>query len=285
MTGYGRGSNEYFIIEIQAVNHKFCEIKISAPYFMIFMENKIKEYVKEKISRGRLYIPINCRNVEASFNKFQIDEELAKAYLNSFRKLCKSLRLKDDLKLSHIIGINGIVNKNFIVDQKDKLWYWLKEPLDKALKELISTRILEGKKIEIEFKTRLKSIKELVTEIEKRAPQVVLEYKEKLQNRLEFLEIDKESFDEARIYQEIAIFADRCDITEELLRLKSHIQQFEDTISLNSPVGRQLDFLTQELNREINTIGAKTGDIKIIQLVLNAKSQLEKIREQIQNVE
>lgn len=285
MTGYGRGSNEYFIIEIQAVNHKFCDIKVVSPSFMTFLENKIKEYVKEKIARGRLYIPINYKNVETPFNKFQVDEELARTYLNSFRKLGKSLHLKDDLKLSHIIGINGIVSKNFVVEDKDKLWGWLKPPLSKALDELISTRIMEGRKIDTEFKTRLKSIKELVTEIEKRTSQVVLEYREKLQNRLHTLKIDKEIFDETRIYQEIAIFADRCDITEELLRLKSHLQQFEDSLFLDTPVGRQLDFLAQELNREINTIGAKTGDIKIIQLVLNVKSELEKIREQIQNVE
>ncbi len=285
MTGYGGGSNEYFTIGIQSVNHKFCDIKISSPYFMTFLENKIKEYVKEKITRGGIYISINFKNADVSFNKFQIDKELAKTYLDSFRELSKSLRLKDDLKLSHIVGIDGIVSKNSVAKEKNKLWEWLKEPLNKALKELISARVIEGRKIEAELRTRLNGIKELIVEIEKRTPQVVLEYKEKLQNRLEALEIDKEVFDERRLYQEITIFADKCDITEELLRLKSHIQQFEDTLSLDKPIGRQLEFLAQELHREINTVGSKTGDIKIIQLVLNAKSELEKVREQIQNVE
>lgn len=285
MTGYGRGSNEYFVVEIQAVNHKFCDIKVSSPYFMTFLENKIKEYVQKKVSRGKLYIPINAKNTNVSFGKFQIDEELAKTYLNSFRELSKSLRLKNDLKLSHIIGINGIISKNVIIEQKDKLWEWLKKPLDKAIEELIDTRVIEGRKIEAEFKTRLEGVKELVAEIEKRVPQVISEYKEKLQNRLEALGVDKEVFDEKRLYQEIVICADKCDVTEELLRLKSHIQQFEDTISLDKSIGRQLEFLAQELHREINTIGSKTGDIKIIQLVLNVKSELEKVREQIQNVE
>jgi len=285
MTGYGRGSNEYFTVEIQSVNHKFCDIKISSPYFMGFLENKIKEYIKTKVARGKLYIPITSKNIEAYFDKFQIDEELAKTYLEAFRKVGKSLGLKDDLKLSHIIGINGIISKNFIIDQKDKLWEWLKEPLSKAVEELISTRIVEGRKIEAEFRTRIKDIKELVIDIEKRTPQVLAEYKEKLKNKLDALGINKEVFDEARIYQEIAIFVDKSDITEELLRLKSHIQQFEDTLDLDKPVGRQLEFLVQELYREINTIGSKTGDIKIIQLVLNVKGELEKVREQIQNVE
>jgi len=283
MTGYGRGSNEYFVVEIQAVNHKYCEIKFSLPYFMTFLENKIKDYVTQKVTRGKLYIPINFKNTGVS--NFQIDTELAKTYLNSFRNLGKALRLKDDLKLSHIIGINGIVNKNFAIEEKDKLWAWLKKPLEEALEELISTRIIEGSKIEAEFKTRLKTIKGLVTEIEKRTPQVISEYKERLQNRLDALQIDKELFDETRLYQEVAIFVDRSDISEELLRLNSHIQQFEETLTLDKPVGRQLDFLAQELHREINTLGSKTGDIKIIQLVLKAKTELEKIREQIQNVE
>ncbi|MEW6095826.1 MAG: YicC/YloC family endoribonuclease [bacterium] len=285
MTGYGSGSNEYFVVEIQAVNHKFCDIKVSLPFFMIFLENKIKEYVMEKVSRGKLYIPINPKNQNVSFNKFQIDKELAKTYMEAFLELGKFLRLKNDLKLSHIIGINGIISKNSVIEQKDKLWEWLKTPLNKALDELISTRVIEGRKIEAEFKTRLKTLKELTAEIEKQIPQVILEYKEKLQNRLDTLGVDKEVFDETRLYQEIAIFVDKSDISEELLRLRSHIQQFEDTLDLDKPVGRQLDFLAQELHREINTIGAKTGDIKIIQLVLNAKSELEKIREQIQNVE
>ncbi|MEW6618907.1 MAG: YicC/YloC family endoribonuclease [bacterium] len=286
MTGYGAGSNEYFSVEIQAVNHKFSEIKILTPSFMTFLENKIKEYVQEKVNRGKLYIPINTKNsVTSSFNKFQIDHNLVKAYLDSFRQVGKSFRLKDDLKLSHIIGISNIISKNSDMEIKDKLWEWLKEPLNKAVKGLLSTRISEGKKIETELKLRINNIKELVAEIEKKTPQVILEYQEKLKNRLSTLKIDKEFFDETRLYQEIAIFADKCDITEELVRLKSHIQQFDDTLAVDKPIGRQLEFLAQELHREINTIGSKTGDIKIIQFVLQAKNELEKVREQIQNVE
>lgn len=287
MTGYGRGSNEYFVIEIQAVNHKFCEIKISAPFFMIFLENKIKEYVREKIARGKLLILINAKDpINAFFNKFQIDKELAKAYKESLCELGKFLRLKNDLKLSHIIGINGIINRNnIVVEERDKLWEWLKKSLDIAIDELIYTRMIEGGKIESEFKIQLKNLKELVGEIETILPQVIVEYREKLQNRLDNLGINRELFDEARIYQEIAIFVDKSDISEELLRVRSHIQQFEEILTLNKPVGRQLEFLTQELYREINTIGAKTGNIKIIQLALQAKNELEKIREQIQNVE
>ncbi|MFH1562917.1 MAG: YicC/YloC family endoribonuclease [Nitrospirota bacterium] len=290
MTGYGRSSNEYLIVEIQAVNHKYCEIKVSLPPFMTFLENKIKEYVMTKVSRGKLYIPVIIKNTTTAANKFQIDKELAKTYLDSFRELSKSLRLKDDLKLSHLIRFEGIVSNSRVSEQRDKLWEGLQKPLNKALEELVATRAVEGEKIESEFRTRLKSMVELVTEIEQRAPQVVLDYKEKLQNRLETLQINKENFDktrldDARLYQEIALFVDKCDIAEELLRLKSHLQQFGDTITLDKPVGRQLEFLAQELHREINTIGSKTGDLKIIQRVLNAKNELEKIREQIQNVE
>ncbi|MDI6734873.1 MAG: YicC/YloC family endoribonuclease [bacterium] len=290
MTGYGRSSNEYLIVEIQAINHKYCEIKVSLPPFMTYLENKIKEYVMTRVARGKLYIPIILKNTNTSVNKFQLDKELARTYLDSFRELSKSLRLKDDLKLSHLIGIEGIVSNGRVSEQRNKSWEGLQKPLAQALEELIATRAVEGEKIESEFKTRLKSMLELVTEIEQRAPQVVLDYKEKLQNRLETLQInkgvsDKTCFDETRLYQEIALFADKCDITEELLRLKSHLQQFSDTIILDKPVGRQLEFLAQELHREINTIGSKTGDLKIIQLVLNAKNELEKIREQIQNVE
>lgn len=290
MTGYGRSSNEYLIVEIQAVNHKYCEIKVSLPPFMTFLENKIKEYVMTKVARGKLYIPVILKNTNTSANKFQIDKELAKTYLDSFRELSKSLRLKDDLKLSHLIRIEGIVSNSRVMEQRDNLWERLQKPLNKALEELVGTRAAEGEKIESEFKTRLKVMEGLVTEIEQRAPQVVLDYREKLQNKLETLQINKEvvdktCLDDTRLYQEIAIFADKCDIAEELLRLKSHLQQFGDTITLDKPVGRQLEFLAQELHREINTIGSKTGDLKIIQLVLNAKNELEKIREQIQNVE
>ncbi len=287
MTGYGRSSNEYLIVEIQAVNHKYCEIKVSLPPFMTYLENKIKEYVITEVARGKLYIPIILKNPNTSVSKFQLDKELARTYLKSFRELSKSLRLKDDLKLSHLIGLEGIVTTNRISEQRDKSWEGLQKPLAQALEELIATRVVEGEKIESEFKTRLNSMVELVTEIEQRAPQVVLDYKEKLQKRLETLQInfDKTHLDETRLYQEIALFADKCDITEELLRLKSHLQQFSDSITSDKPVGRQLEFLAQELHREINTIGSKTGDLKIIQLVLNAKNELEKIREQIQNVE
>lgn len=287
MTGYGRAINGPFTVEIQSVNHKFCEISVKTPGCILPMENKIREFVKERVNRGKLYVLVNYEKTLAATGCARLNYDSAKMMLEALQELGRNLGIKDDLTLSSFISFDKSIwrQEESISLDMETLWTGLEVCLLEAINGVLSMRAIEGEKTKIEITERITLIKEYMVEIEKNAPTVSLEYAGALKKRLKALLGKEKIIDDARLAQEIAIYADKCDITEEIVRTKSHLEQFLSIIDKPEPVGRPLDFLIQELNREINTIGSKANNLSIVRAVLQIKNELEKIREQIQNVE
>ncbi len=289
MTGYGRGEvqNEIykFKVEIKAVNHRYNDIIVKMPRHISYLEESIKKIIKEKIKRGKVDVYINLEYINESSIDVKVDIPLAKSYKLALEELVKELNLEDNIRLNNILGIPEIVSTERKELDEDLIWVCLFTALDIALKNIINMRELEGKELKLDILEKLCTIEEIGDKIEKRSPDVVLEYKDKLKERIKVLLEDNVILDEDRIASEVAFFADRCSINEEIVRLSSHIKQFRTILEEDESIGRKLDFLTQELNREINTIGSKANDIVITNHVVTIKAEIEKIREQIQNIE
>ncbi|MDI6791622.1 MAG: YicC/YloC family endoribonuclease [bacterium] len=284
MTGFGQGSNEYFFCEIRSLNHKFCEIGVKLPSQLNILEDKIREYIKQKIARGRVFVFIRTEASVEAKRDVTVNLEAARAYLSAINQLSASLNLENDLKASHLLNLNDIITIQRADIDLDSTWENLKNAIDMALISLLEMKAKEGKELVLDISNRVSEIEEIITTVNVLASGVVDEYREKLTRRLSVI-MPGQELDEARLAMEVAILADKSDITEELVRLSSHLAQIKETLSLEEPMGRQLGFLSQEVNREINTISAKTSNLKITQLMLKAKNELEKIKEQLQNVE
>lgn len=289
MTGFGRG--EYtdgvhsFNVEIRSVNHRYNDIVVKMPKYINYLEEKVKICIKDRISRGRVEVNICHEYLDDEALDVKIDIPLAKAYKNTLDKLANELNIEDDVKLVHLLNFPEIIKTERKKLDEDKVWNCLRLAIDEALNSVIDMREKEGLSLKTDLETQLNSIYDIIDEIEARSSLVVIEYKEKLESRVkELLNIDCD-IDEERLAYEVAFFADRSDINEELIRFKSHIEQFFDNLTEKGPVGRKLDFIIQEMNREINTIGSKANDVIISNHVITIKSQLEKMREQVQNVE
>ena len=289
MTGFGRGEfkNEVqnFKVEIKAVNHKYNDITVKMPRHIGYLEESIKKIIKKEISRGKVDVYVNLEYINESSIEIKVDIPLAKSYKVALEGLAKELDLEGDIRLNNILGISDIVKTERKELDEDMTWDCLNEALKIALIDIMSMKKAEGEALKDDMVKRLEIIENIVMDIEKRSPLVVLEYKEKLSERIKQL-LDKDSnLDEERIASEVVFFADKSNIDEEIVRLKSHINQFINILGDKDPIGRKLDFLIQEMNREINTIGSKANDVLISQNVVEVKSEIEKIREQIQNVE
>ncbi|NLM57842.1 MAG: YicC family protein [Clostridium sp.] len=288
MTGFGRGKIEdggkELMVEIKTVNHRYCDIYIKMPRQISFLEDKVREVIRKKISRGKVDVYITYDDFSEDSKDIIIDRALAEAYNRSVQLLRDEFGLKDDISVSLIARFPDVLRVEKPEEDEEKIWSLLSVALNDALDALINMRQIEGEGLMHDLLERTTIIENNIKEISIRAPEVVKEYKCKLENRIKEL-LDQQIVDENRLAMEVAIFADRCSIDEELVRLGSHIKQLRETLKLSQPVGRKLDFLLQELNREINTIGSKANDLIITNQVVEIKSELEKIREQIQNIE
>jgi len=288
MTGFGRGKIEdggkELMVEIKTVNHRYCDIYIKMPRQISFLEDKVREVIRKKISRGKVDVYITYDDFSEDSKDIIIDRALAEAYNRSVQLLRDEFGLKDDISVSLIARFPDVLRVEKPEEDEEKIWSLLSVALNDALDALINMRQIEGEGLMHDLLERTTIIENNIKEISIRAPEVVKEYKCKLENRIKEL-LDQQIVDENRLAMEVAIFADRCSIEEELVRLGSHIKQLRETLKLSQPVGRKLDFLLQELNREINTIGSKANDLIITNQVVEIKSELEKIREQIQNIE
>jgi len=289
MTGYGRGEfgNELYNlkVEIKAVNHRYNDIIVKMPRHIGYLEESIKKIIKKEISRGKVDVYINLDYINESSVDVKVDIPLAKSYKKSLEKLSIELGLGDNVRLHNILGLSEVIKTERKEIDEDIIWECLKKALDISLLDILSMKVAEGEELKKDMVSKLNIIEVIVLEIEKRSPLVVLEYRDKLRDRINEL-LDKDAnIDEARIAYEVVFFADKSNINEEVVRLKSHIKQFETILRDEDSVGRKLDFLIQEMNREINTIGSKANDILISQNVVEIKSEIEKIREQIQNLE
>ncbi|KPU28281.1 hypothetical protein TR13x_02800 [Caloranaerobacter sp. TR13] len=289
MTGFGRGESRdnirHFIVEIKSVNHRYNDIIIKMPKHLNYIEDRIRKHIKSKISRGRVEVYINLEYIDESGIKVQVDLPLAKSYKEAVEILNENLYIKDKITIDLIAKFPDVIRVEKKEDDEDEVWNCLKNGLEEALNKLIEMRIREGQELAKDIRLRAKNIVDIVKTIETRSPEVVLEYKNKLRNRIEELLGESYELDESRLANEVAFFADKGNIDEEIVRLYSHVNQLISTLDVDVPVGRKLDFLIQEMNREANTIGSKASDIVITNKVVELKSEIEKIREQIQNIE
>lgn len=289
MTGFGRGEylgDSYnFKIEIKAVNNRYSDISIRMPRYMNFLEEKIKKEIKDEIGRGRVDVYINLEYIDESSLNIQVDLPLAKKSMEALENLTEELDLKENIRISELMNVSDLIKIEREILDEDELWESLKKALKEAVDDIVQMKKVEGNALKIDMLNRLELIESTIFEIEKRAYLVVDEYKDKLEERIEDLLGNEIKIDDERLANEIVIYADKSDVSEELTRLKSHIAQFRSITKEDEPVGRKLDFLIQELNRETNTIGSKSSDIEITQNVVEIKSEIEKIREQVQNVE
>jgi len=289
MTGYGSGeaSNEqhHFLVEVRSVNNRYLEVAVRLPRQLQFCEEMIKKLVSGQISRGRVDIFVTMRQASAA-PALRVDESLALAYQKELQHLCDLCSLPgEQITLELIAGATGVFTLEAAEADNDKLKNLLVEAITAAMEQLVAMRTLEGSKLAADLLDRINLIATSVEAINERAPLALDEQRVRLKQRLEELLSGATPLDESRLAQEVAIMADKTSITEELVRLHSHLKQLADTLQSNQVVGRKLDFLIQELNREVNTIGSKTNDLTISNIVIDVKAELEKIREQVQNIE
>lgn len=289
MTGYGKGEYENelykFKVEIKSVNHRYIDISVKIPRQISYLEETIKKRIKEQLFRGKVDVYINLEYLGESQIDIKIDNELAKSYYYALEGLMKSLNLNDNISLNNILNIPDIVKTKKREIDEESIWQVLNNSLNIALKNISYMREKEGEELKKDILIKLDSITEYVKFIEARSPEVVIEYKKKLNDRINELIDNNTILDKDRLNNEVAFFADKASIDEEIVRLKSHIKQLKIILEEDDSIGRKLDFLIQEFNREINTIGSKSSDVLITGYVVELKSEVEKIREQIQNIE
>lgn len=288
MTGYGKGNlvlhGKDITVEVKSVNHRYFEYSSRMSRFFGFLDDKIKKEIQGMISRGKVEVSLMVRAVESSETKIEADVMLAKSYYDALCAISDGVGLPNNADVLALSRFEGVLTQVKNEEDAETLWNDVKTVLHLAMEEFLAMRRAEGEKLYADVMYRLSVIENIVKEIETAAPQRVQAYREKLYAKLQNILADRQ-IDDARILTEAAIFADRVAIDEETTRLYSHISQYRKILSGNEPVGRKLDFLTQELNRETNTIGSKSNDLAITNMVVEIKAEIEKIREQIQNME
>jgi uncharacterized protein (TIGR00255 family) len=288
MTGYGRGEVESdqarFLTEIRSVNHRFLDIVVRLPAGWLSVEESVRKIVKQYVRRGRVDVFITVEGSMGPNRKVDVDWKLVEGYLHSTQQIKEKLGMKGDLTLSDLIQLPHIWSIEEEMWNLDQFESTLLSSVEQACQTLFRMRQQEGAHLRQDLIHRLYILEDLVDQLLQLAPQVASHYRERLQERLHDI-LDDISGIEDRLLTEVAIFAEKADITEELTRLKSHLHQFLQALDSDSPVGRRLDFLLQEMNREVNTIGSKANHSSISRLVVECKSELEKMKEQVQNIE
>lgn len=287
MTGFGRGSYENdgreYLVEIKSVNHKYCDISFRMPKNFSGIENKLRKEIESVVSRGKIDVFIDFQNFSDVGNNIKFNKELAKAYIKNLKELGEETGINSEISIVDISKMPDIFKKEDDTNE-DLIFDELKIALKEALEKFNLMKEAEGEKLKNDLEIRIESIFEKINRISDFSSGLVEEYIVKLKSRVKEL-LDTDVVDENRLMQEIVIFSDKSSIEEELTRLKSHINQFKNLIEESSPIGKKLDFLIQEMNREINTIGSKANSLQITNLVIEVKTELENIREQIQNIE
>ncbi|MBP0955468.1 MAG: YicC family protein [Oscillospiraceae bacterium] len=288
MTGFGRASEvmngREITVELRSVNHRYFELTSRVPRNMGFLEERLKGYMNGRIGRGKVELNVTVNTISAQDMTVTVNMPAAKAYVDALREAGDALSVTDDLTLSSIMRLPDIFTVKKNEADEESIWTDVRAVADKAAAGFIAMREREGERLREDILERLDVIERQVGEIERLSPAAVEEYHSKLYARLSELLADRD-IDESRIVTEAAIFADKTAVAEETVRLRSHIRQLTEMLDSDEAVGRKADFLVQEFNREANTIGSKAQDIAITRLVVDMKSEIEKIREQIQNVE
>ncbi len=287
MTGFGRGKYENdgrtYTVEIKSVNHKYTDINVRIPRFLNSIEDKIRKRISQEISRGKVDVFVNFENYSNKGSTIKINKELAKEYIKELKSLAEETNIKFDLNVIDISKLPEILK---IEDEEDEelISTELMNAVNIALENFVEMREIEGKKLIEDIERRIYVIQEKVENIIKYSSTLVEDYIYRLENRVNEL-LKPGTVDEDRLMQEIVIFSDKSSIEEEITRLKSHVSQFLELIKQSSPIGKKIDFLIQEINREVNTIGSKANCLDITNKVIEIKTEVENIREQIQNIE
>lgn len=282
--GQFQNENIFFKVEIKSVNSRYSEFNIRMPKTLIAFEDRVRKLLKEEISRGKVDVYINYNFLSQSDTKVVADAHLAGEYLKAFEDLRDELGLISEISLRDIYTMEGVISTISNDDDKEELWEPLKSAVTIALNQFVEARELEGAALKADFEEKLRDITACAEFIRDKAPAVIEENTKKLRENIE-KNLNKDELDLQRLTTEVAIMCDKLSIDEEIVRIFSHLLQFNDIINRYNSIGRNLDFLVQELNREVNTVGSKTGDIEILNKVVELKSHIEKLREQIQNIE
>lgn len=288
MTGYGRAEKQFekykIIIEAKSVNNRYLDIDIRTYKQYIFLEEVLRECISSALSRGKISVFLQIETTDSNENLISLNESTAVGYLDAMKKIAALDGVKDDISVSSFLRLPDIFSVEKNEEDKDALSACVKEVACEALNDLTLSRENEGCRLKTFFETSIENIKSILEIIETCSPQTVKEYEQKLKERIKEL-LDGVDVDETRILTEVGIFADKVNITEEITRFKSHLAEFSSLLNSDIPIGRKLDFIIQELNREANTMGSKCNDITVSKSVVELKSEIEKLREQVQNIE
>ena len=287
MTGYGRCTlaqdGREVTIELKSVNHRFLDLAFRMPRSFAFLENDMRAHISNKLARGHVDIFVTYKNSRDDARKVTLDSALLGEYLTTLRQGGIDHMLDDNLRLRDVLSMQDVLTVEEADEDQQSLSALTLSALDTALDSLCAMRRREGEAMRGDVETRLDTLERTAHAIDERAPQWLEEYRQRLRARIE--EICQMQLDEARLTQEVALVADKAAVDEETVRLRSHIAQMRDLLKQSEPAGRKLDFLVQEMNREVNTTGSKSSDLILTGMVVDAKAELEKIREQIQNIE
>ena len=289
MTGFGRcevsDGERKFTVEMKGVNHRYLDANIRMPKKLNFFESAICNLLKKSVQRGKVDIFITYEDLSESQVSLKYNEKLAEEYLTYFKKMEESFSLENDIRVSTLSRYPEVLTMEEQLMDEEELWNGLKKALDGAIKQFVETRALEGENLKTDIINKLDGMLKLVDVIEERSPQIVAEYREKLETKVREL-LEDTQIEEGRIAAEVVIFADKICTDEEVVRLRSHILHMKETLqSEESGIGRKLDFIAQEMNREANTILSKANDLEISNIGIDLKTEIEKVREQIQNIE
>ncbi len=289
MTAFGRAEKRdeghSYVVEMRSVNRRYCEITVRMPQQLLALEERIKKLVATKVSRGRVDVTVKVQKGPEAIPEIEVNIPLAKAYHRALSELSENLETEEKIGLQAVLGLGGIITATEPEADLEKTWAALSSCIGDALEGMDAMRISEGNALCLDFQKRLQTVDQGLSNVKVLAPSVLSEYHSRLKDRIAVLTEGKVELDPNRLAQEAAFLADKSDITEEIVRAESHLEQFRNMIELGGPAGRALDFLLQELNREVNTIGSKAGDASLCHTVVTIKSELEKIREQVQNIE
>ena len=287
MTGYGRArqmiGNKEITVELRSVNHRFLEYSSRVPRAYAYLEDKLKNLVKGSVSRGKVDVTLSVQTISGTDTQVVINHDLARSYLEALRDLAEDLQIKNDVSVSQMARFSDIFSVVKVEENEEEMWQAVQQVAQQAVQNFVDMRRAEGEKMKQDLLNRLQTIEQLVARVEELSPKTVENYTKRLYAKLQEV-LQSNTVDDQRVLTEAAVFAEKIAVAE-TVRLGSHIHQFRQILSSSEPVGRKLDFLVQEFNREANTIGSKAQDLEIARIVVDLKSEIEKIREQIQNIE
>ncbi len=288
MTGYGRAqkivNGRDILVEIRSVNHRYYEYSSRIPRAYNYIDDKLKALLKSAISRGKVEIAVSVNNIEGKDTEIAVNKGAAEGYVTALRSIAEELDLADDLSLSKLMKLPDIFNIQKTPDDEEQVWNDVSEIARDALAKFVQMRETEGEKLRSDILDKAEFLLTKVAKVEELSPLTVENYRTRLYQKLSEV-LESKDIDEQRILTEAAVFAEKIAVDEETVRLRSHISQLKDMLDSNDAIGRKLDFIVQEMNREVNTIGSKAQDLNVTKIVVDMKAEIEKIREQIQNIE